>query len=144
MPKAVDAYRHSWPLSQHVWQHVTMRSHPLQPRSTKSVYCNALSHVRKIVGTWHFWLWQMTLTVRYGDPASVGTDPNRLSTAGPLDAPGKFATILHERIISIRQRPIMATLGDPWEYTLPLLRVLWQKENTAADLLEEISLACVA
>ena len=27
----------------------------------------------------------MTLTVRYGDPASVGTDPNRLSTAGPLE-----------------------------------------------------------
>jgi len=26
----------------------------------------------------------MTLTVRYGDLAGVGTDPNRLSTAGPL------------------------------------------------------------
>jgi len=27
----------------------------------------------------------MALTVRYGDPAGVGTDPNRLSTAGPLE-----------------------------------------------------------
>jgi len=35
----------------------------------------------------------------------------------------------HERIISIRQRPTMATLGDPWEYALPLLRVIWQKET---------------
>jgi len=35
----------------------------------------------------------------------------------------------HEWIISIRQRPTTATLGDPWEYTLPLLRVFCKKKT---------------